>query len=132
MRGQPRIAERLDLEFRIVHRDDMTVRLGPLSGGGISGQNLGRPNGSSVSQARSGRSTARQTPTAAKEAITLIGLNPFASAALCLLQTTTRGPRCDLRSTVWTRGPRSGTDGRLRERFAIPDAIPANAQGARP
>jgi hypothetical protein len=101
---QPRIAERLHLEFRIVHRDDMTVRLCPLPKEnvkedlkdglkGISGQNTGRRNGSSVSQARSGRSTARRTSLAAKEAITLIGLNPFASAALSLLQKTTRGSR---------------------------------------
>src|SRR5882724_8991313 len=77
-------------------------------------------------------------PSNTKEAITLIGLNPYASAALCLLQTTTRSPRCgfevhdvtrgarcDLRSAMGTGGHKRHT-GEVSKRY--PNAIPANAK----
>jgi hypothetical protein len=65
--GKPGIAERLHLEFRIIHQRDMTVDVSLLPEDEFCESAVKRrqpdsiASGSPVSQARRGRSTARRT-----------------------------------------------------------------------
>jgi phasin len=73
MHGQPRIAEALQLEFRTIHRDNLTARFCFSLADGWKNR---RPNDDSlnrplVSQVRRGRSTASPKYTRSKAAITL-------------------------------------------------------------